>query len=58
VRVYRLGDEPTDAVVDSTPGERLEMVEPLSLEAFALAGLSLPTYARAETPVVIRRLRA
>jgi hypothetical protein len=58
VRVYRLGDEPTDAVIDSTPEARLAMVEPLSREAFALAGLPLPAYARAESPVVVRRLRA
>lgn len=58
VRVDRLGDEPAHALLDSTPVERLEMVEPLSREAFALAGSPLPTYTRTESPVVVRRLRA
>lgn len=57
VRVYRLGDEPGDDLSGSTTAEqRLAMVWPLTVEAWALAGLSLPTYARGETPVSVRAL--
>lgn len=58
IRSYPLGGEPAeDLSAVSTPAERLAMMEPLTLEAFALAGLPLPAYARAETPVAVRRLR-
>jgi hypothetical protein len=57
VRVYRLGAEPSDDLsATSTPEERLAMMEPLALEAFALSGRPLPTYGRAESPVSLRRL--
>jgi hypothetical protein len=57
VRVYRLGAEPSDDLsATSTAEERLAMMEPLALAAFALSGRPLPTYRRAESPVALRRL--
>ncbi len=32
------------------------MVDELSREAFALAGIEAPSYSRAECPIVVRRL--
>ena len=52
VRKFALGSEPGDDIsADTTAEERLAMVWPLTLEAWRLAGLPLPTYARHETPV-------
>ena len=52
VRIYRLGEEPSDDLSDSTTAEeRLEMMWPLALEAYSWAGIPIPTYTRAETPV-------
>lgn len=52
VRLFRLGDEPSDDLSPvTTPEERVAMMWPLALEAWALAGRSVPTYARSETPV-------
>jgi hypothetical protein len=57
VRVYRQGSEPPDDLsATSTPEERLAMMWPLALEAFSLAGRSMPAYRRAEAPVALRRL--
>lgn len=57
VRVFRLGAEPSDDLsATSTPEQRLEMMWPLALEAFALTGQPLPEYRRANTPVALRRL--
>lgn len=57
MRAYRLGAEPSDDLTTTTtPDERLAMMEPLALEAFALSGRPLPTYKRAEAPVKLRRL--
>jgi hypothetical protein len=56
VRKHRLGSEPSDDLSDSTTAEqRLEMMWPLALEAWALSGEPLPDYARNEAPV--RRIR-
>jgi hypothetical protein len=58
VRKYRLGEEPSDDLSDSTtPEERLEMMWPLALEAWTLAGKPLPDYERSAAPVlrVLRR---
>ena len=58
VRRFRLGEEPGDDLSrTSTVEERLEMLETLSAEAWALTGKPLPTYARHEAPVARRRLR-
>ena len=57
MRVFRLGEEPGDDLSGSTTAEqRLAMVWPLTLEAWALAGLPIPTYARHETPISFRLL--
>ena len=56
IRKYRLGEEPSDDLSDSTtPAQRLEMMWPLALEAWSLTGKPLPDYARDEAPV--RRFR-
>ena len=52
IRVYRLGFEPGDDIsATTTAAERLAMVWPLTLEAWALAGKALPGYSRGETPI-------
>jgi hypothetical protein len=52
VRKYRLGHEPPDDLSDSTtPEERLAMMWPLTLEAWALTGREIPAYDRHSTPV-------
>jgi hypothetical protein len=59
VRVYRLGAEPPDDLsATSTPEERLAMMWPLALEAYALSERPMPAYRRADTPVTLRRLGA
>jgi hypothetical protein len=51
VRSYRTGQEPGDDISgDTTPEERLAMVWPLTLEAWRVAGRSLPDYDRAHMP--------
>jgi hypothetical protein len=58
VRRYRLGEEPADDLTRTTTAEeRLEMVETLSVEAWALTGKPFPAYARHEIPVTLRPLR-
>ena len=58
VRCYRLGEEPGDDLSRSTSAEeRLAMMPGLAAEAWSLTGKPLPTYARAETPVVRRPWR-
>jgi hypothetical protein len=52
IRVYRLGGEPGDDLsATTTAAERLAMVWPLTLEAWAMAGKALPTYSRGEAPI-------
>jgi hypothetical protein len=56
VRKYRLGEEPSEDLSESTtPAQRLEMMWPLALEAWSLTGKPLPDYTRSEIP--IRRTR-
>ena len=57
VRKFRLGSEPSDDLSDSTTAEeRLEMMWPLTLEAWLLSGKPIPDYRRDETPIrVVRR---
>jgi hypothetical protein len=58
VRLHRLGEEPGDDLSRTTTAEeRLEMVETLSVEAWALTGRPFPSYARHEMPVTLRPLR-
>jgi hypothetical protein len=57
VRVYRLGAEPDDNLAASTTAEqRLAMMWPLAVEAFVVAGREVPSYARCDAPVAVRRL--
>ncbi|MGH9866793.1 MAG: hypothetical protein ACREAA_01320 [Candidatus Polarisedimenticolia bacterium] len=56
VRVYRLGQEPSDDIsAETTPEQRLAMMWPLALEAWSLTGKPLPDYDRGSTPVRILR---
>ena len=41
----------------TTPVERLALIEVLTREAWVLAGLDIPTYARHEAPVSVKPLR-
>jgi hypothetical protein len=57
VSKYRLGDEPTDDLSETTTAEqRLEMMWPLALEAWSLTVQPLPDYARKDTPIRRRHL--
>jgi hypothetical protein len=52
VRVYRLGDEPSeDLSAVTTAAQRLEMMWPLALDAWSLSGRAMPDYPRERTPV-------
>ena len=57
VRVYRLGQEPPDRLVQTTTAkERLAMMWPLALEAWSLTRHPLPAYRREDAPVrLVRR---
>jgi len=59
VRKFALGSEPGDDLsAETTAEERLQMVWQLTLEAWSLAGLPMPTYTRCETPVRVVPLSA
>jgi hypothetical protein len=45
-----------DLRATTTGAERWAMMWPLACEAWALAGLEIPTYTRAEMPITVRRL--
>jgi hypothetical protein len=52
IRKFRLGSEPgPNLSAVTTPEQRIEMVWPLTLEAWAFAGRPIPEYSRSETPV-------
>lgn len=56
IRVFKLGEEPPeDLSATTTAAERLAMMWPLALEAWAFSGRPLPDYKRSETPVQIIR---
>ena len=57
VRKYRLGEEPSDDISDSTTvDERFAMVWVLSERMWSWAGRPFPTYERAQMPVrLVRR---
>ena len=55
VRKFRLGEEPVDDFSAYTPGERMMMVEQMTNDAWASAGLPMPQYSRREMPVRIIR---
>ena len=55
VRVIRLGHEPGDDLsATTTAEERLAMMWPLAVEAWSLAGRSIPEYRREDAPVGLR----
>jgi hypothetical protein len=57
IRVFRLGAEPSeDLSATTTVEERLAMVDELTRQAFALAGIETPVGPRGERPIVVRRL--
>jgi hypothetical protein len=59
VRKFPMGTEPGDDLsATTTAEERIKMVWQLTLEAWSLAGLPLPTYTRGETPVRVIPLSA
>lgn len=59
VRVFKLGEEPGDDLSGSTSAEqRLAMVWESTLDAWAVAGLPIPTYCHHETPISMRALNA
>ncbi len=56
-RVFPLAREPRDDLIGHTSAaQRLALVADLTREMWALAGLKIPDYARAEMPVVVRSL--
>jgi hypothetical protein len=58
VHRFRLGAEPGDDLSSTTSAqERLAMMWPLALEAWALAGRVVPDYPRSEAAVAVRPLR-
>ena len=56
IRRIPLAQEGQAAAVPGTPSERVAMVWPLTLQAWAMSGEPLPSYSRAETPGHIVRL--
>jgi len=50
VRRLALGEERDDLSAQTTATERLAMMWPLALEAWALAGLPIPDYSRQNMP--------
>ena len=52
VRKYCLGNEPSDDLRDATTAEeRLQMMWPLTVDAWAVSGKQLPDYHRSAAPV-------
>jgi hypothetical protein len=46
---HHLGDDPGDDLSEvTTPAERIAMMWPLAVEAWRIAGRSIPTYSRSE----------
>lgn len=49
--VFRLGEEPGDDLSETTtPAQRIAMMWPLAVEAWRVAGRSLPEYTREHLP--------
>jgi len=56
IRKYRLGEEPSEDLRESTTAEeRLQMMWQLAVDAWSLTGRPIPDYRRSEAPV--RKLR-
>jgi len=56
VHKARLGDREPDLRESTTAAERIALVWTLTLESWSLAGLPIPGYRRAETPIRVVRL--
>lgn len=50
VRRCAFGEESDDLSAETTATERIAMMWPLALEAWRVAGLPIPDYAREDTP--------
>jgi hypothetical protein len=57
IRVVSPSEDSPDLSASTTPEQRLAMVWELTKEAWAWAGLAIPDYPRAETPIARRPLR-
>jgi len=57
VRRCALGQENDDLSAQTTATERIAMMWPLALEAWRMAGLPIPDYARRDAPIRIVRLQ-
>lgn len=55
VRRCALGAESDDLSAETTAAERIAMMWPLALEAWRVAGLPIPDYAREDTPARLVR---
>jgi len=56
VRAFALGEEPGDDLsAETTPAQRIQMMWPLAIEAWHLAGRPLPDYDRAHIPAQLFR---
>ena len=56
IRQFELGEEPPDDLSETTTAkERLAMMWPLAVQAWALAGKPLPGYDRSSIPIRIYR---
>lgn len=56
VRCYRLGEEPGDDLsATTTAAERLAMMWPLAVDAWASAGIPIPDYPRHLAPARVLR---
>jgi hypothetical protein len=57
VQRFQLGSEPSHEVVGATMNERLAMMWPLALDAWASTGKPLPSYERHNMPGRVIRTR-
>lgn len=56
VRIFRLGEEPTDDLSSvTTPAERYEMVALLTARMLEFSGTSVPKYSRQDMPIRVIR---
>lgn len=57
VRIYRLGEEPSETGGPTTAAERFELVAALSARMHELQGGGESPYTRANIPVLLRSMR-
>ena len=58
MRRFRLGEEPVDDFSTYTVEERLAITWQMTCDAWARAGLPMPTYSRREMPIRVIRKRS